>query len=552
MPKRWDYIVIGAGSAGCVLAARLSEDPDVSVLLVEAGGSDRTILVQMPAAVGMAILSPRFNWRLHSQPEPGLNGRRIYTPRGRGLGGSSSINGMIYIRGHPSDYDRWAFDEGCDGWSFPQVLPYFRRSEDHAAGDDAWHGTGGPLHVKTGSRHQSNPLYDAFIHSGVAAGYPATADVNGPQQEGFGRFDMKVRHGRRWSTANAYLRPAQGSANLTVMTHAHAAEIIVENGRARGLAVVRRKGRTEKLEAEREVLLCAGAIGSPQLLMLSGIGPADDLARVGITVKADLPGVGGNLQDHLEVHVQQACTQPITLFRELALHRKALTGLRWLLTRDGMGATNHYEAGAFVRGRADVAHPDQQIHFAPIAYGENAAERRVTEHGYRVHIGPLRPRARGRLWLTSRDPKAPPAFRFNYLDNGRDIEDFRTSIRIAREIFAQAPLSPFRGRELSPGADITSITEMDAWVRAHAESGYHPAGTCRMGRDQDAVVDPQCRVLGIEGLRVVDASIMPSIVSGNLNAPVIMMAEKASDMIAGKPPLPASDPRIQTSEDQPS
>ena len=543
MVQSFDYIVAGAGSAGCVLAARLSEDPDVSVLLVEAGGSDATLLVQMPAAVGMAILSPRFNWRLRSQPEPGLDGRSIYQPRGRGLGGSSSINGMIYIRGHPLDYDRWAFEEGCAGWSFAEVLPYFRRAEHHEAGEDAWHGIGGPLNVRTGTRHLHNPLYDAFIAAGVAAGYPATADVNGAQQEGFGRFEMKVKNGRRWSTANAYLRPARQRKNLTVMTGAHVARVMVENGRARGLTVLR-DGRTETLVAEREVILCAGAIGSPGILLHSGIGPADALRRLGITVAVDLPGVGANLQDHLEVHVQQACTQPITLLKDLKPHAKLLTGLAWLLTRRGMGATNHYEAGAFVSGRDDVAHPDQQIHFAPIAYGDDAAERKVIEHGYRVHIGPLRPRSRGRLWLGRDDPLVPPLFRFDYLREERDIVDFRTSVAIARDIFAQAPLAPFRGRELSPGKDVRSNTEIDAWVRARAESGYHPAGTCRMGSDDSAVVDPACRVRGIDGLRVVDAAIMPSIVSGNLNAPVIMMAEKAADMIAGRTPPPPQDPRV--------
>ena len=542
MEKAWDYIVAGAGSAGCVLAARLSQDPTVSVLLVEAGGSDNTLLVQMPAAVGMAILSPRFNWRLASQPEPGLNGRTIYTPRGRGLGGSSSINGMIYIRGHALDYDRWAFEEGCPGWSYGDVLPYFRRAEDHEAGENAWHGTGGPLHVRTGSRHLHNPLYDAFIAAGVAAGYTTTDDVNGARQEGLGRFEMTVRNGRRWSTANAYLRPARSRSNLTVMTQAHVVRVALDGGRAAGLEV-QLKGRRRVLRADREVILCAGAIGSPGILLHSGIGPAEELRRLGIAVAVDLPEVGANLEDHLEVHVQQACTQPISLLRELAPHRKLLTGLQWLVSRRGMGATNHYEAGAFVRSRPDVPHPDLQIHFAPIAYGDDAAARRVIEHGYRVHIGPLRPRSRGRLWLASADPAVPPAFCFNYLDDGQDIADLRASVRVARAIFAQAPLAPFRGRELSPGESVQSDGEIDAWVRQRAESGYHPAGTCRMGSDAKAVVDSQCRVRGVAGLRVVDASIMPSIVSGNLNAPVIMLAERAADMIAGKALLPPCDPR---------
>ena len=321
----YDYIVAGAGSAGCVVAARLSEDPDVRVLLVEAGGTDGAILVQMPAAVGHAILSPRFNWRLRSEPEPRLNNRGINTPRGRGLGGSSSINGMIYIRGHARDYDRWAFDEGCPGWSYGDVLPYFRRAEDHAAGADAWHGIGGPLHVRGGTRHHHNPLYDAFIAAGVAAGYPTTADVNGAEQEGFGRWEMTVNGGRRWSTANAYLHPAGRRDNLTVVTSGHVSRIVIENGRAVGLAMIR-GGTEEVCHAEREVIVCAGAIASPQILMLSGIGPAGELGRHGNAVRHDVAGVGANLHDHLEVHVQQACRQPITLYRELRPHRMLMTG----------------------------------------------------------------------------------------------------------------------------------------------------------------------------------------------------------------------------------
>ena len=537
----YDYIVAGAGSAGCVVAARLSEDPDVRVLLVEAGGTDRSVVVQMPAAVGHAILSRRFNWRLRSEPEPGLNGRGINTPRGRGLGGSSSINGMIYIRGHALDYDRWAFDEGCPGWSYGEVLPYFRRAEDHQAGEDAWHGIGGPLHVRGGTRHRDNPLYDAFIAAGVAAGYPTTADVNGAEQEGFGRWEMTVKGGRRWSTANAYLHPARRRKNLTVVTSAHVSRVVVENGRAVGLAMIR-GGTEEVCHAEREVIVCAGAIASPHILMLSGIGPADELGRHGIAVRHDVAGVGANLHDHLEIHVQQACSQPITLYRELRPHRMLMTGLSWLATRTGIGATNHYEAGAFVSSRPDVPHPDQQIHFLPLAYA-SLADRRVTEHGYRAHVGPIRPHSRGRLWLASNDPLTPPRFRFDYLADPRDAEAMRVSVRLGREVFAQAPFDPFRGRELSPGAEVRTDAEVDAWVAAHAESAYHPAGSCRMGSDADAVVDAECRVRGVLGLRVVDASIMPSIVSGNLNAPVIMMAEKAADLIAGKPPLPRHDPR---------
>ena len=537
----YDYIVAGAGSAGCVVAARLSEDPEVRVLLVEAGGSDGSILVQMPAAVGHAILSRRFNWHLRSEPEPHLNGRGINTPRGCGLGGSSSINGMIYIRGHALDYDRWASDEGCPGWSYGEVLPYFRRAEHHQAGEDAWHGVGGPLHVRGGTRHHDNPLYDAFIAAGVAAGYPKTADVNGAEQEGFGRWEMTVKDGRRWSTANAYLHPARRRKNLTVATAGHVSRVVIENGRAVGLAMIR--GGTEEIcRAEREVIVCAGAIASPQILMLSGIGPADALGRHGIAVRHDLPGVGANLQDHIEVHVQQACSQPITLYRELRPHRMLMTGLTWLATRGGMGATNHYEAGAFISGRPDVPHPDQQIHFLPVAYA-SLKDRRVTEHGYRFHIGPIRPRSRGRLWLASNDPLVPPRFRFDYLAEPEDAADMRASVHIAREVFAQTPFDPFRGREMSPGADVRTDAEIDAWVAANAESAYHPAGSCRMGGEADAVVDPECRVRGVLGLRVVDASIMPSIVSGNLNAPVIMMAEKAADLIAGKPPLPHYDPR---------
>jgi choline dehydrogenase len=538
MAETFDVIVAGAGSAGCVIAARLSEDPSLRVLLVEAGGDDRSVWVQMPSALSIPMNMPRFNWGYRSEPEPGLGGRRIACPRGRGLGGSSSINGMVYIRGNPLDYERWR-EEGATGWSYREVLPYFRRAETREEGADAYRGDSGPLHTRYGP--MENPLYRAFIDAAAQAGYPETEDVNGYRQEGFGRMDMTVHRGRRWSTANAYLRPALARPNLAVWTVALVRRVIVENGRAVGLEV-RRGAATQRVEARKEVVLALGAIGSPQVLMLSGVGPGADLAATGLPVLADRPGVGRNLQDHLEYYHQFESLQPVTLFPHLSWWRRGLIGARWLMRGTGLGATNHFEACGFVRSRPEVAYPDIQYHFLPLAIaydGSKLADR----HGFQVHVGPMRSKSRGEVRLKGPDPETAPSIRFNYMSHPDDWAEMRACIRITREIMAQPAMAPYRGPELSPGEAVQSDEQIDDFIRQHAESAYHPCGTCRMGRPDDpgSVVDPQLRVIGVDGLRVADASVMPSIITGNLNASTIMIGEKASDLIAGRPPLPASN-----------
>jgi choline dehydrogenase len=448
------------------------------------------------------------------------------------LGGSSSINGMAYVRGHALDYDRWA-GNALPEWSYAHVLPYFKRAEHRAKGGDAYRGAGGPLHVATGACR--NPLHAAFIQAGVQAGYPFTEDMNGYQQEGFGAMDRTTHRGRRWSTAEAYLKPALARPNLTLEVRALATRILFEHRRAVGVEYAR-AGRLHTVRAAREVLLCGGAINSPQLLMLSGVGDADALAALGIEVRAHLPGVGGNLQDHLEIYVQHACTQPISLYGATRPWNQLRIGAQWLLFGTGAGASNHFESGAFIRRNGQVRHPDLQYHFLPIAVsydGRTAAE----GHGYQAHVGPMRPTARGRVALRSADPREPPSILFNYMGTEGDRQEMRDAVRLTREIFAQPAFDPYRGPELAPGPAVQSDADIDAFVRAKGESAYHPACTCAMGTGELSVVDGETRVHGLEGLRVVDASIMPSIVSGNLNAPTIMMAEKAADMIRGMPPL---------------
>ena len=534
----YDYVIVGAGSAGCVLADRLTEDGRSSVLVLEYGGSDRALVIQMPAALSIPMNSKTYNWGYRTEPEPHLGGRRLNCPRGKVLGGSSSINGLVYVRGHPLDFERWE-DEGAKGWGYASVLPYFRRAESFRGPVDAYRGHDGPIATSRGPK--VNPLYDAFIEAGRQAGYPSSADLNGEQQEGFGRFDMTVKDGVRWSTANAYLRPAMKRPNLAVVTQALATRIAFQGQRAVGVDY-RRGGRDHFVRARREVILSGGAINSPQLLKLSGVGPADELRSFGIDVVADRPGVGENLQDHLEFYFQVASKQPITLYGHTGLFARGLVGLQWLMRGRGLGASNHFEAGGFIRSRAGVRYPDIQFHFLPMAIAYDGSVL-AKEHGFQAHVGPMRSKSRGWVRLGSPDPAEPPRIRFNYMSYSDDWLDMRACVRLTREIFAQKAFDPYRGREILPGADCVDDEALDAFVRDHVESAYHPSCTCRMGSASDplAVVDPQTRVIGVEALRVVDSSIMPSITNGNLNAPTIMIGEKAADIIRGRDPLPASN-----------
>ena len=538
--ERYDYIIVGAGSAGCVLAARLTETPGLRVLLLEAGRADNSWQIDMPSAVGSLLSSDRFNWNYTSEPEPFLDGRQLTHPRGKVLGGSSSINGMVYIRGHARDYDGWAA-AGAAGWSYADVLPYFKRAEKHLHGGDSYHGSDGPLSVFAPNIDET-PLAAAFVRAAAQAGYPLTRDVNGEQQEGFGRIDRTTRDGRRWSAARAYLRPALSRPGLVTQTGALVRRIMLDKGRAIGVEYGVR-GQYRQARADAEVIVSGGAINSPQILLLSGIGAADDLQSIGIQPIHDLPGVGAHLNDHPDIVVQHRCLQAVSLYGINRGASKLLTGLRWFIKHDGLAASNHFEAGGFIRSRPGIDFPDLQLTFMPLAIQPGTVDD-VGSHSYQVHIDLMRPRSLGRVKLRSAEPAAPPSILFNYLMDPQDREDLRTSVRLTREILAQPALAPFRGEELSPGAKIQSDADLDTFVRKGVETCYHPVGTCRMGAGSDSVVDEECRVRGIEGLRVVDASIMPAIVSGNTNAPTIMIAEKASDLIRGKQPLQRSDAKV--------
>ncbi len=548
--QEFDYIIVGAGSAGCVLANRLTEDGSSRVLVLEAGPEDFSIFIHMPSAFAYPMAGTKYNWHYESEPEPFLDNRRLHCPRGKVIGGSSSINGMVYIRGHAFDYDAWAKRPGLEDWSYFHCLPYFKKSETRLNGGDAYRGDSGPLYVTTGLCR--NPLYRAFIEAGRQAGYPVTDDMNACQQEGLGVMDMTIYHGRRWSTARAHLRPAQKRANLKVMSRCLVTRVVFEGKRAVGVEIVR-GGKKEIIRAAREVIISGGAINSPQILMLSGVGNADDLKAQGIAVVQHLPGVGENLQDHIEAYVQYSCKQPITLYSATNPLAKLNIGIQWILTGSGLGATNHFESGGFIRSEAGVLHPDLQYHFLPMAVsydGSSAAE----GHGYQCHIGPMRPTSRGNIKLKSADPRQHPRVLFNYMQTEQDRKEMRLGIRHTREILLQQALEPYRDTELAPGPGATSDADIDAFVRAKAESAYHPSCSCRMGTDDMAVVDGAARVHGVEGLRVVDASIMPDVVSGNLNVPTIMMAEKLADAIRGKTALAAEqvpvwvNPNYQTSQ----
>lgn len=537
---KYDYIIVGAGSAGCVLANRLSEDPNNKVLLLETGGSDKSIFIQMPTALSIPMNTEKYAWQFHTEEEPFLDDRVMHCPRGKVLGGSSSINGMVYVRGHARDFDEWQ-EHGAEGWHYQACLPYFKKAESFFQGADDYRGDKGELGVNNGNE-MANPLYKAFIKAGEQANYPVTQDYNGEQQEGFGPMHMTVKNGYRCSTSRAYLDPVKKRKNLTIITKALVSKVLLQEQRATGIEY-QKGSKTHIVNCNKEVILSAGSIGSPHILQLSGIGEPKTLKAAGVEVKHALPGVGQNLQDHLEFYFQYKCKQPITLNSKLNLFSKGLIGSQWFFNKTGLGVTNHFESCAFIRSKAGVEWPDIQYHFLPAAMrydGRTAFD----GHGFQVHVGHNKPKSRGSVSIQSSDPKVAPKILFNYLQHPDDIEGFRACVRLTREIISQPAFEPYRDGEIQPGEQVQSDEDIDAFVRQSVESAYHPSCSCRMGEDDMAVVNSQTQVRGLTGLRVVDSSIFPTIPNGNLNAPTIMVAEKAADMILGKQAQPSANVKV--------